>query len=222
MVPCVDPSDQIDMLNETLSGIEDNFTRVRADIARNKIDIDENLLDVTDRINAVEASIPSYDEFYLKTGGDVTGYVYSKGSNSGFYLGAEDGSLLSKLIERNPQESLFELRGRTAFKLTGFAPGDNQAFAYVDLDTSVVNGLQLNRLSDPVQENDAVNKRYVDNQFKHPGMGLRWKYTTGSATTGKFTIKSGKFLYMSGTTSDGRRYLLLHALLIMELTLHVL
>ena len=59
------PPDQIDMLNETLSGIEDNFTRVRADIALNKIDIDENLLDVTNRINAVESSIPSSDEFYL-------------------------------------------------------------------------------------------------------------------------------------------------------------
>ena len=98
------PPDQIDMLNETLSGIEDNFTRVRADIARNKIDIDENLLDVTDRINSVEASIPSYDEFYLKTGGDLTGYVYSKGDNSGYYLGSEDGSLLANFREKLPQD----------------------------------------------------------------------------------------------------------------------
>ena len=54
-------------------------------------------------------SIPSYDEFYLKTGGDITGYVYSEGSNSGFYLGAEDGNLLAQLREKQPLEATFEL-----------------------------------------------------------------------------------------------------------------
>ena len=204
------PPAQVETLRATIDGIMDDVTRVKADIILNKADIDGNLLDVTNRIDSVEASIPSSDEFYLKTGGDVNGYVYSKGDNSGYYLGSEDGSLLSKWIEKNPQESLFELRGRTAFKVTGFAPGDNEAFAYVDLDTSISNGLKIGRLADPVQSYDAVNKRYADsligNQFQHPGMGLQWQYNgSGSATTGRFSFVNDEFLYINGETVDGRK-----------------
>ena len=159
------PPDQIDMLNETLSGIEDNFTRVRADIARNKIDIDENLLDVTDRINSVEASIPSYDEFYLKTGGDLFGYVYSKGDNSGYYLGSEDGSLLANFREKSHKKLPWNCVVGLRLNLMDMLLVITKHSHYVDLDTSVVNGLQLNRLSDPVQSNDAVHKNYVDSKI---------------------------------------------------------
>ena len=97
------PPDQVDLLKGTVDGIFDDITRIKSDIVLNKADIDGNLLDVTNRIDSVEASIPSSDEFYLKTGGDINVYVYSKGDNSGYYLGSEDGNLLSKLIEKNPQ-----------------------------------------------------------------------------------------------------------------------
>ena len=142
--------------------------------------IQETILQRLDNAEVTKQYVDEQDaKKFDKTGGDVTGYVYSKGDNSGYYLGSEDGSLLSKLIERNPQESLFELRGRTAFKLTGFAPGDNQAFPYIHLDTEQVNGLQIHRLADPAGGRDPIHRDYLQNKLDSSSFNgaARFKWT---------------------------------------------
>lgn len=105
------------------------------------------------------------DKKFDKTGGDITGYVYSKGDNSGYYLGSEDGSLLANFREKLSQEATLELRGSTTFKLNGYAPGDNQAFPYVHLDTSQSNGLQIHRLADPAGGRDPVHRDYLTDKL---------------------------------------------------------
>ena len=54
-------------------------------------------------------------------------------------------------------------------------------------------------------EYDLANKAYVDNvQFKHPGMGLQWRWTSGSVSPGCFYISESKFIRISHTTYGGR------------------
>ena len=190
--------------DDVIDGITDEIGKLTARVADGETvqsGIQQALVDL-------EAAIPSSDEFYLKTGGDINGYVYTKGNTAGYYLGSQDGDNLISLTEKAAQEAHLQLRNRTLFKVTGYAPGDNQAFPYVNLNTNEVNGLKVQRLADPVQGHDAVNKNYVDsvvaNSFQHPGMGLRWTYTTGNATTGKFTIEDNEFIYINSTTADGR------------------
>ena len=110
--PVAIPPAQVEALRNTIDGIMDDVTRVKADIILNKADIDAGTcwMLLTESI-LLKQSIPSPDEFYLKTGGDVNGYVYSKGGNSGYILVPEDGTfeLLCRIgLKRIHKKSLFD------------------------------------------------------------------------------------------------------------------
>ena len=209
--PVAIPPRQLEILRQELDQLYTFTSNNRVNIFDLQQEADGKFFDIDERLDQIEASVPDPDEFYPKTGGDLDGYVYSKGNNAGYYLGSQDGDLLANFRELKPQEANLTLRNSTKFKLDGFAPGDNAAFSYINLDTSISNGLKIGRLANPTASYDAANKRYVDEQvaqtnFQHPGMGLKWTYNgSGSATTGKFSFVDDKFLYVNGETADGRK-----------------
>ena len=199
-------SEQSDQLGEDLTALTSRVAdgeTVQEQIQSTISDALTTQDEIQEAIGNLEASIPSSDEFYLKTGGDINGYVYTKGSTAGYYLGSQDGDNLVSLTEKAAQEAHLQLRSRTSFKVTGYAPGDNAAFPYIDLDTSVANGLQLNRLSDPVQETDAVNKRYVDEVAKSYGVPYVYQdVTPANLSNGEFTLDSDYNIFFSRFDKD--------------------
>ena len=151
--------------DEAIEDLAGNLTDLTQRVADGET-IQETILQRLDNAAVTKEYVDAQDaKKFDKTGGDVNGYVYSKGDNSGYYLGSEDGSLLANFREKLSQEATLELRGRTTFKLNGYAPGDNQAFSYVHLDTNQSNGLQIHRLADPAGGRDPVHRDYLNNKL---------------------------------------------------------
>ncbi len=123
---------------------------------------------------------------YVRKSGDVmTGQLTIEGKSTALMLRGEDSGS-SILYIRNPED-------KTIFRVKSdghVQAGDTESTAFM-----------------ATHQNDVATKKYVDSQFIHPGMGLRWKYITGSTPgLGEFAI-SGNFSFrISRRDYMGRDY----------------